>query len=114
MRLRCAVNVGEVEQFRPKGYVMDKSLRVRDAARKVNGQLVQGDVLGKRMMPATEALNRQKWLVFCPCRAEASYGIIPRALLRADGYWPCRPLRNKFRLIVYNAICPIDGKDSVT
>ena len=66
------------------------------------------------MMSATEALNRQIGLVFCPCRAEVSYGITPRALLRADDYWPCRPLRNKFRLIVYNAICPIDGKDSVT
>ena len=32
MRLRCAVNVGEVEQLRPKGFVIDKSLRVRDAA----------------------------------------------------------------------------------
>lgn len=55
MRLRCALNVGEVEQFRPKGFVMDKSLRVRDAARKVNGQLAQGDAVSKRMMPATEA-----------------------------------------------------------
>lgn len=114
MRLRCAVNVGEVEQFRSKGFVIDKSLRVRDAARKVNGQLAQGDAVSKRMMPATEALNRQIGLVFCPCRAEASYGITPRALLRADGYWPCRPLRDNSILIVFNAICPIDGKDSVT
>jgi len=28
---------------------MDKSLRVRDAARKVNGQLAQGDAVSKRM-----------------------------------------------------------------